>query len=150
MKSLHNFQKQKGLTAIELLIAVSVALLVSFLLIRPAMNLLGLGKSAEIQTHISELRAGVLAYRAQTGVCTGASVAELVNRGLINADWATVTNPWGGSYTVGCSGSNITQFAISTSGVADDAIGRQVAGAYASKVISANYASGTLTLVVQG
>lgn len=141
---------QKGLSALELLIVVPIVLLLIAAFARPALTAMGYGKSAEIQSHFNELRSGAIGYRSQRGSCTGVSINELVSRGFINEDWLTKVNPWGGSYTVGCAGSNLTQFQISTSGVSETNVGRQVAGALERTSVSSTFNSGSITIVVQG
>jgi prepilin-type N-terminal cleavage/methylation domain-containing protein len=152
MKQNKTFKKQAGFTAIELMVVVAVGFLLLYLAYPRIAPLLGVGKSATVQNHIQDIWQGSINYGSQNGRCTGVSLAVLGQRGLINANLAngTTTSPWGGTYTVACAGTNLTQYQITATGITDATIGAQLAGAYTGKAITSSFASNTLTLVIQG
>lgn len=151
MKKSRSLKKQNGIALIELTIALLVIAIVAYLAWPRISPMLGFGKLATIESHIDSIFMGTTSYITEQGTCSGISLAALGARGAIDSRLAdgTELNSWGGGYTVACN-ANITQATITTTGVADASIGERLRAKYGRRAVSATFASGTLTVVVQG
>lgn len=151
MKNTRTYKNQKGIALIELTIALLVLAVVTWLAWPRILPMLGFGKMATIESHIDSIFMGTTSYITEQGTCTGISLATLGSRGSIDSRLAsgTETNAWGGGFTVACN-ANVTQATITSTGIADAAIGERLRAKYARRAVSASFASGTLTVVVQG
>jgi|OM-RGC.v1.024424804 type II secretory pathway pseudopilin PulG len=150
MKNIGN-KKQKGFALIEVgvaLVVIGLATILAWPKIAPYLNF---NKSATIEAHIDSIFQGTANYITNNGSCTGISLAVLGAQGYIAPKLAAGTelNSWGGGFTVACN-ANITQATITSTGIADTTVGAKLAQMYARRAVSAAFASGTITVVVQG
>ncbi|GEA09139.1 hypothetical protein KUL42_39000 [Alteromonas sp. KUL42] len=143
-----NLKKQRGVTLINVLIAMVVVGILAIITTKAVMDQLSDTKAEELAREVSELSQQVMKCGAlKGGNFSTCDFAELVRLGYLDsATWGTGTgsNPYGGDYSI--SGAATNQFTVNATGVTSEAHCARLSAMYTGRVRSVSCSSGSLAV----
>ena len=142
-------KKRRGLSMIEIMIALIIIGVLAYFSIPQLQAFLGSSKADAAVQQVQALIQGARKFGPPNGDKTGISRTALDARGLIPDTWnsGTGANPWSGDITITVNSGDQTQVDVTFTGIDDNKTGLLFADELNNNgyAVSATYASGTLS-----